>query len=181
MIHESWYWKQPLLEIAERLRSLKTKSDEELLADELSAQFERDIFIGFYSVRKIIEAVAKVTDATKNMQLQVSCYANCEPVTARHNHKLDELYDLEQEHQETRDLWFVCGRIIHSFIFMPYVGEEGRLEGIMFTSDTDKDKNLYSMKIDDVIGIFQRVGNDYPAKVHSCVDSNSGKLITVAT
>jgi hypothetical protein len=179
MIHESWYWKQPLLEMAERLRSLKAKSAEDLLTDELSAQMERDIFIGFYSVRKLIEAVAKVTDATKNMQVQALCCANREAVDWINSHKLDELYDLERAHQETRDLSFVTGRIIHSFIFTPYVGGTGGLEGIMFTSDTDKDKRLYSMKIDDVIGIFERVGNDDPAEVCSYVDSSSGKRITI--
>jgi hypothetical protein len=50
----------------------------------------------------------------------------------------------------------------------------------MFTSDTDKDKKLYSMKIADVIGIFERVGNDHPAEVCSYVDSSSGKRITIA-
>jgi hypothetical protein len=180
MIHESRHWKQPLLEIAERLRSLKAKSAKDLLTDELSAQFERDIFIGFYSVRKLIEAVAKVTDATKNMQVQVSCYVNREPVDWINDHKLDELYDLERTLQETRDLAFVTGRIIHSFIFIPYVGEGEGLEGIMFTSDTDKDKRLYSMKIDDVIDIFERVGNDHPTRICSYVDPNSGKRITTA-
>jgi hypothetical protein len=101
MIHESWYWKQPLLEMAERLRSFKEKSTEELLSDELSAQIERDIFIGFYSVRKLIEAAAKVTDATKSSHWQVSCYANRKSVAWRNDRKIDELYDLERERQET--------------------------------------------------------------------------------
>jgi hypothetical protein len=181
MIHESRYWKQPLLEMAERLRSFKAKPPEDLLTDELSAQIERDIFIGFYSVRKLIEAVAKVTDATKNMRVQVWCYENLdEPVHWLNNHKLDELYDLEKARQETRDLPFVAGRIIHSFVFMPYIGETDRLEGILFTSDTDKDKRLYSMKIDDVIGIFERVGNDDPVEVCSYLDPASGKTITTA-
>jgi hypothetical protein len=63
---------------------------------------------------------------------------------------------------------------------MPYVGEDGGLDGIMFTSDTDKDKRLYSMKIDDVISIFERVGNEGPVEIHSYMDADSGKWITTA-
>jgi hypothetical protein len=131
-------------------------------------------------VRKLIEAVAKVTDATKSSHWQVSCYANRKSVAWRNDRKIDELYDLERERQETRDLLFISGRIIHSFVFMPYVGEDGGLDGIMFTSDTDKDKRLYSMKIDDVISIFERVGNEGPVEIHSYMDADSGKWITTA-
>lgn len=56
MIWESWYWKQPLLEMADRLEHLKTAS---ALSDEELAQVERDIFIGFYSVRKLLEALPR--------------------------------------------------------------------------------------------------------------------------
>ncbi|CAM5419703.1 hypothetical protein SAMN04490192_4418 [Pseudomonas lundensis] len=38
MIWESWYWKQPLLEMADRLEHLKTAS---ALSDEELAQVER--------------------------------------------------------------------------------------------------------------------------------------------
>ena len=44
MIRESGYWKQPLLEMADRLEHLKAVSA--LFGEEL-AQVERDIFIGF--------------------------------------------------------------------------------------------------------------------------------------
>jgi len=61
MISESWYWKEPLLEAAERLRSFKRAR--ELHGEDL-ATIERDN-VGFHSIRKLFEAVAKVTDATK--------------------------------------------------------------------------------------------------------------------
>jgi hypothetical protein len=36
------------------------------------------------------------------------------------------------------------------------------------------------MKIDDVIGIFERVGNDVPMEVCSYLDPASGKTTTTA-
>ena len=68
MIWESWYWKQPLLEMADRLEHLKTSS---ALSDEEIAQVERDIFIGFYSVRKLLEAPAKITDKTRHRSISL--------------------------------------------------------------------------------------------------------------
>jgi hypothetical protein len=68
MIFESGDWKEPLLEMAARLRSLKRTR----LTEKRLAQLERDIFIGFYSVRKIFDAVTRVTDATKSLKVQVS-------------------------------------------------------------------------------------------------------------
>lgn len=162
MISESWYWKKPLLEMAERLRSLKSVHE---LSEKQLIQIERDIFIGFYSVRKLLETITKVTDATKSSRVQVTWYPNRKPVNWRNNHRIDELYDFEKKFKETRDVWFISSRIIHSFIFTPYVGEQGGLAGIMFTSDNDKDTKLYSMDIDDVTKVFERVGNDDPTRV----------------
>ena len=59
MISESWYWKKPLLDMAKRLR--KMRSVRKLTQRQL-VQIERDIFIGFYSVRKLIETRTKLTD-----------------------------------------------------------------------------------------------------------------------
>jgi hypothetical protein len=163
MIRESWYWKQPLLEMAGRLRLLKT--GRRRLTEKRLAELERDIFIGFYSVRKIFDAVARVTDATRALTIQLSWHPNRAAVHWRNNHEIDKLFDFHVVHRETRDLEFVNGRIIHSFIFTPCVTEKGRLEGILFTSDLDKNKKLYSMTIEDVITIFERVGNDDPTDI----------------
>jgi hypothetical protein len=163
MIEESADWKEPLLKMAKRLRSLKTT---EHLTEKSLAQIERDIFIGFYSVRKLLDAITRVTDATKSLQAQVSWYPNVIPVSWRNSHRIDKNYDLNKQQQETRDLEFIAGRIIHSFIFMPYIEEHGGLGGIFFTSDIDRNKKLYAMKIDDVITVFERIGNDYPTEIH---------------
>jgi hypothetical protein len=100
------------------------------------------------------------------VQIQLSWYPNRAEVNWRNNHRIDKLYDLESVHRETRDLEFINGKIIHSFIFIPYVTDKGRLDGIFFTSDRDKQNKLYSMTIDDIIAVFERVGNDDPTSVH---------------
>lgn len=109
MVWESENWKVPLLKLAKRLASLKAAME---LSEDQLAQIERDIFIGFYSVRRLTETPMKVTDQTRAMLLAVSKFANLKPVTWRNNHRLDELYDLNKSNQGKRDIPFVCGRII---------------------------------------------------------------------
>lgn len=174
MIFESQYWKQPLLESATRFRSFTCSK--ELIEEDLVC-IEKDIFVGFYSIRKLMDTV-KISDSTKKYKLQFISYPNIEKVNWLNNHKLDELYDFDKNIEETRDLRFVCNQIIHSFIFMSNENEDGGLGGILFTSDRDKDKKLYSLPIDLVINVFEIVGNDYPAHSVTVRDPETGELDT---
>lgn len=175
MIWESWPWEKRLLEMTSRLRDCKRTEN---INEELLAQVEQDIFIGFYSVRKLIETTTKVTDSIKSMKIQVGWHPNLEHVNWLNNHKLEKLYDLEKLNKETRDILFVCGRIIHSFIFTLAIDDDG-LFGILFTSDTDKDKKLYSLELDEVINIFEQVGHDDPKEVKWEKDLVTGEEKTV--
>lgn len=67
---------------------------------------------------------------------------------------------------------------MHSFIFSPVFNDQG-IEGIFFTSDTDKDKKLYFLPIDTVVEIFERVGHDYPKHISCNYDPDTGKETTV--
>lgn len=162
MISESYYWKLPLLEMADRFRLVASKED---LTDEEYAAYERDLFIGFYSVRKLFEGTAKVSDETRMMKLQLLWFpkkVEADRVDWYNRGEIWELYELEEGRGEQRDAIFVAHRIIHRFIFMPTAAGEGNAEGIFFTSDVDKDKRLYFVSLDEVIRLFTEVGTDYP-------------------
>ncbi len=164
MIYESWYWKKPLLDMAQRLKSLKIAIDAED-SDEVFAQIERDIFIGFYSIRKLIEAITKVTDKNKNKKIHLLWHPNIKEVNWRNNHKIDELYDLEKQNIEIRNIQFISNQIIHSFIFAPIFDEKDKLDGIFFTSDKEKANKVYRLNIDSIIEIFEAIGNDDPSQI----------------
>lgn len=179
MIHESYYWKQPLLDSAEAFREFKSISD---IDEEKYVQIEKAIFIGFYSIRKLLETETKVTDDLKSEQHEVSWFKHIgEDVTWRNNHKLDELYNLDKSQSENRDLWFIASRIIHSFIFNLCINENGGFDGILFTSDSDKNKKLYTLSTDEIIGLFEFVGKNDVTKLewHRCPET--GKEVTRAT
>lgn len=179
MIHESYYWKQPLLESAGQFRRFKELAD---IDEETYVKIEKAIFIGFYSIRKLLETETKVTDALKVGLHIISWFKHVgTEVTWRNNHKLDELYNLDKSHSESRDLGFIASRIVHSFIFNLCVNDNGGFDGILFTSDSDKNKKLYTLTADEIINIFELVGNNDVTKLEWSLCSETGKEITRAT
>jgi hypothetical protein len=178
MIHESYYWKKPLLESALRFKDYRSYKE---INEETYVKIEKDIFMGFYSIRKLIETETKVTDSLKVGKHDIQWYKHIgADVTWRNNHKLDQLYDLDKTHSEKRDLWFISSRIIHSFIFNLCVNENGGFDGILLTSDTDKNKKLYTLNIDQIIELFELVGNNNVTNVHWQKCPETGEEFTSA-
>jgi len=71
---------------------------------------------------------------------------------------------LDIRQKEVRDIQYISSRVIHSYILFPCLDERG-LSGIFFTSDRDKQSKIYWIGIDDVITVFNNVGNDYPVHI----------------
>lgn len=172
MIWESHEWKEPLLAMARRLDS--ARHAKRLTAQRL-AQVERDIFLGCFSVRKLIHSGPKLTDACRAMRLPVTWYRNVQRVDALNWHKIGKLYDLANGHSESRDLEFLCGRIIHSFVFIPEEGADGGLAGFYFASDFDRNARLYRLTVEEIIRAFETVGRDYPANISATRNPVSGE------
>ena len=178
MIWESYYWKAPLIESAERIRALtRSRSG---LSDEEFVQLEKDIFLGFYSIRKLMEALGKLTDRVKLTRLTLRCYPNLKRVDSSNNHRLDELYDLDSTFTLKKEVKFVCGRVIHSYILSPIVSENGVLEGLAFTSDIDRNKRLYTLSANQVSGLFNRIGRDNVVSLVQVRNSTTGEMKVIS-
>ena len=177
MIYDSFYWKQPLLESAQRLIEMKSAVD---LTEDALAQIEMDIFIGFYSIRKLFDTI-KVTDDLKRNKYLITWFPHQgRDVNLLNNWRVDEHYNLGCRNSETRDLWFIASMIIHSFVFQISLNEQHGLEGIFFSSDSDKNKKVYYLSIDDVAVFFNAVGNNYVTEIHHTRDEKTGSVTTVA-
>ncbi|GGA21939.1 hypothetical protein [Dyella nitratireducens] len=172
MIHESCYWKLPLLEAATRLQALTGPGE---LGEEQLAQIERDLFISFYAIRKLLEAPAKLTDAAHALNVSLTCHPNREPVTHRNNHKIDELYDLDVATPTTLPIRSACNQIIHSFVFTICEREHGGLAGVFFASDRNKNSQLYFLDAAEIVKTFEHIGNDKPVSIKWSCDPRTGK------
>ena len=174
MIWESCYWKDPLLESASRLEvfSMSKNMDESELV-----QIEKDMFIGFYTIRKLMDTV-KIKDSTKDLKVKICWSPSLKQVNYLNNYKIHDLYDLHTARYEIRTLKFLCDQFVHSYIFITQEKEMGGISGFYFTSDRDKEKKIFYVTVQDVINVFNLVGNDYPCHSYTIRDSETGELHT---
>jgi hypothetical protein len=159
-IWESSYWKNELARIAARLwrRRLQQRWPEES-----TAGVEKELFIGFYIVRKLIESL-KLGWPTLNMMVDVTSYpALGKPVTWKSRDDLSGLYDWTRPNRESRTLRFLCNQMIHSYVFAPSLGgteTESGLSGVFFSSQNTKDRRVYYMDLTELVRVLQEVAND---------------------
>lgn len=174
MITESHYWKKPLLTGANFIRKYM---DEENITDAQFARIEREIFIGFYTVRKLLEATGKVSPETRDLQVSLKCYPkrNGQSLVDWYNRsEFWELYDLEDGRCEQRDLLYVAYQMVHSFIFILSGHDDGH--GAFFTSDRDKKTRLSFITTSEIVRIFEIIGKDYPSGFNAWRDPDTGEM-----
>jgi len=115
MIFESSYWKDELLGTAS---FLEKKKQQKQWRGSSYAKVEQKIMISFYSIRKLMDA-KKLTDVIVQLDVPAVEYAATgKNVTLLNNHKIDELYNLEEPKEKTVKLRFLCNQLVHSYIFM---------------------------------------------------------------
>ncbi|WP_141336815.1 hypothetical protein [Paenibacillus sp. tmac-D7] len=160
MIWESSYWKDDLLALSEKI-NIKYRTTS--FTEELSVEFEKDIMISLYSIRKLIEAY-KLSSNTKSIQLEVKSYRNLKSVTLLNWHRIEELFDLDNPINEKLQVNQFYNQIIHSYIFLIATDKEKGIDGFFFCSDRMRNKKLYYIELTLLDKFFAIVGNDYPAK-----------------
>ena len=171
MIWESSYWKEGLLRHAgsiARRRTLKRWTDRSVAA------LEKDMMIGFYSIRKLIEA-HKVSDEIRDRSISLQAYPSTgRPVTSMNWHKIDEKYNLNRSTRFQKPLSWICSQIVHSFVFMPCFDEGGRLDSVLFNSDRTRRQHLYSIGVDEVIALFEEIAANDPASIRGEFNERKG-------
>jgi hypothetical protein len=161
MIWESSYWKDTLLREA---RSLRRRKSQKRWLQPSFARLEQSVMMGFYIVRKLLEA-KKLSQASESSVVRVERFRwNGKPVHKLNWHHLDRMYDLSGSEKAQKNVKLLCDQFVHSYIFEPLFLEDG-LDGIFVTSDRERAKYLYFLSIDTIISLFEAVGKDYPSKV----------------
>jgi len=138
--------------------------------------------IAFYSIRKLIEA-KKVASKTEKLQIALTRYPWKGKLVTLHNwHRLDELYEFDQPVDEQRELTWICNQIIHSYVFSIAFSDKDKdkLDGIMFSSDYERNRNLYYIGIDTVIKVLEYIGKDYPHKEYTDLNPDTGDYDVVS-
>lgn len=163
MIHESRYWKTPLLRAATWLERLRV---EEETSERSLVRVEREVFVGFYAIRKLISTF-KISKSTKQLKfdIQWSPSIRGKSIDYFNKHEIDELFDLDTVTFEQRDLEFLCNQVVHSYIFVICLSEDGSVKGFFLASDTMRYQKVFFVQLMQVIQAFRTVGRDYPSNL----------------
>lgn len=156
---ESKYWKEDLLNHAKRLGAVKNPKR---WSEKLVVNFEKEIMISFFCIRKLIEAY-KVSDSTKKHKAGIFSYAPSGRKVTKLNHiSIDEIYNLETEIKIEKDIEFIANQLIHSLTMFSFRDENRNWDCILVCSDYECRKTIYRIPISIIISILRLVGNDYP-------------------
>jgi hypothetical protein len=131
-----------------------------------SAKVEQTLMMGFYAIRKLIEA-KKICDALVSRQIHVKEFAPTGKMATLLNwHHIDRFYKLESSKKTQIDLMAICHQFVHSYIFILSFDDNRRLDGVFLTSDKKRSSCLYYVEIKSIIDLFEKVGRDYPTEAH---------------
>lgn len=175
MIHESRHWKDPLLRAATCLSRIRIQDDES--SEKSLVRVEREIFIGFYAIRKLCETL-KVSMSTKELTIELSAFMAKPDLKSDYFNRanIDALFEMGSPMKERRDIGFLCNQIIHSYIFIISILEDGALKGFYVTSDSMRFKKLYFIELDQIINTFRLFGMDYPNNIKYQRNVKTGQL-----
>lgn len=175
MIWDSVPWKNGLLKSAQYL----SKAKKQKRFGEYRA--EREIFISFYAIRKLIES-NKLSNEIKSLNYLLNSYRFIgKGITKLNWHHLDRHYDLRNPVKERISLGELCNQVIHSYVFMFSIKECGSMNGIYICSDWKRSKTIYHIPVQKLISIFTSVGNDDPVSMHYEFDDKKGDYVIIAS
>jgi hypothetical protein len=171
MIWESAYWKEELFRNANRL---KRRQGQQRWVERSHSCLEKDVMIGFYSIRKLIES-HKISDELRDRQVPLIAYPwTGRDVTFMNWDKIDQNYDLEGALMLHQPVVWLANKLVHSFVFMASCNENGGLKSILFNSDQTRRKYLYEIGIEQLIAIFEDVAANDPALMNLVFNKKTG-------
>jgi hypothetical protein len=175
MIYESHYWKTELIKLSKKLT--KRIGYKRFWTDAQNGAFEKEIMIGFYIVRKLIESQKLPNRLVSTKIIGRKFPNNDTTVHLMNTHKFYEHYDFHNGKTEKFDLRFLINQIVHSYIFSPdfYINEENgemTLSGIHFCSDDQRNNWIYELNLTTVIGLFEKIGNSPVTNSSMTFDNN---------
>ncbi|MCM2283486.1 MAG: hypothetical protein NDI81_01835 [Desulfobacula sp.] len=123
---------------------------------------EKEIFLGFYSIRKLIES-NKVSDSVKNKIYQVHEFPNKERNKTSLFANPENEFNFDRATKVSLSVINICNQFIHSYHFVPFI-PGGTLIGFFICSDYKKKTGIYLITTFDIVEIYKLVGKNYPYK-----------------
>lgn len=135
---------------------------------------QRDLMIGFFIVRKLIE-LGKVSSRTRDRLLRVySCKSQGVHVHRMNNHRLDELYQLDDEIPERKKPLYIANQFVHAYTCFIYRDESRNWSDVLIVSDFDRNDCIWRVPIAEIRDLFRTAADDYPRFFSLALNEKAG-------
>jgi hypothetical protein len=171
---ESVYWKEDLLEHARRLKPVEKPPR---WSERLVVNFEKELIISFFCIRKLIED-HKVSSKSRRYRADVFCYTPTgKKITKLNQWDIHDIYDFLREKRVRKSIVFLANQLIHSCTLYAYRESDRNWGGIYACSDFERDKTIYRIPVQEIISIFKLVATDYPLSISMTWTKECGDFI----
>ena len=168
---ESCYWKEELARIA---KTIKPVRQPRRWSDRACSIVERDIAIGFFIVRRLIE-LYKVSSQTRDFSMEVySCLPKKNNITRLSSGSIYDNYDLENEKAEIKKPLYISNQFIHAYISGVFRDETRNWSDVYIVSDFDRNDCIWRIPIPVIRELFKVASEDYPWEGHYVFDPRIG-------
>jgi hypothetical protein len=135
---------------------------------------ERDLVLGFFIVRRLIE-LHKVSSASRDLAMKVfSCPSRGNRVDRWTGNEIYELYDLENERKETKKPFYISNQFIHAYTSFVARDNTRNWSDVYVVSDYDRNDCIWRVPLSEIYRLFKVAAQDYPHSVHMVYNHKKG-------
>jgi len=159
---DSLYWKEELAKIS---KILKRVENPKRWSERRLGIVERDIMIGFFLLRRIIE-LHKVSSRVRDYTISViACHRKGTPVNYFNRGDIFDLYDFDNERGETKKPLYISNQFIHAYASFVDRDESRNWNNAYVISDYDRNDCIWRIPVSIIRDLFLLASQDYPAKL----------------
>jgi hypothetical protein len=159
MAIESVYWREELSRIS---RLLKPSKFPKRWSERQSCTIERDVMIGFFIVRRLIELDRVGVDA-KDLMLSVFRNTPIKNITFLNKFELHENYDWDKIIEEKASVTLVANQFIHAVMSVLVRGEDRNWTEFYVFSDYEQKKSIFRINVSQIRSAFLTVSKSWPS------------------
>lgn len=149
----SHYWRNDLKKRAEKLRC---KEEQKQWGEDSLCILEQVVVLGFYSIRRLeLSGLCPPEKLRKKYKLTEFKCTLSSPNLA-HSPK-EECYDFKHPKNIEKEVSFIEHQLSQSCFFESHFNRQNQPDSCFFTSDHQKSKALYQIKLQDIIDIFESI------------------------
>jgi hypothetical protein len=168
---ESCYWKEELTRIAKTIRPVQKPVR---WSERAHCVIERDLMIGFFIVRRLIE-LHKVSSKTRDYSMTVFSY----PVRGKQVHRMNvdnywKTYDLENERRESKKPLYLSNQFIHAYTSFVARDQTRNWSDVYIVSDYDRNDCIWRIPLAQIRGLFSVAAQDYPHSLQMIFSKEKG-------